>query len=307
MQVGITGGSGFLGKHLIRALHARGHDAVAFSRSPHRPVPGCRATRSSAPGTPLDLSGLDAVVNFAGESLLGLWTAARRRRILESRVATTTRLVEAISRQPDGPPLLISASGVGIYGDRGDETLDESKAPGTGFLAEVAQAWETAARDAEKSGTRVIRLRIGFVLGPDGGAFPPLRRAYNFGLGGRLGTGRQWMSPIHVADVAGLIVFLLEHEDQRGNSTASGVFNAVCPNPLRNADFTRGLAAALGRPAILPAPVFALRGLLGELSTLLLDSQRALPVQAQRLGYEWKFPTLESMLADLCGRTSSKD
>ena len=300
MQVGITGASGFLGKHLVAALQARGHDAVAFSRSPSKPVPGCCETRSSAPGAPLDLSGLDAVVNFAGESLIGLWTEARRRRILESRVSITSRLVEAISRRPDGPRLLVSASGVGIYGDRGDEALDESKGPGTGFLADVARQWEVAATDAERCGARVIRLRIGYVLGADGGAFPPVRRAFQFGLGGTLGTGRQWVPPIHVADVAGLIVFLLEHEDDRGDSTARGVFNAVCPNPIRNEDFTKAVARALGRPAILPVPAFALRGLIGALSTLLLNSQRAVPAHAQRLGYEWKFPTLVSMLADLC-------
>ena len=303
MQVGITGASGFLGKHLVAALRARGHDAVAFSRSPSRPVSDCRETRSSAPGTPLNLSGLDAVVNFAGESLIGLWTEARRRRILESRVSITSRLAEAISRRPDGPRLLISASGVGLYGDRGDETLDESKGPGTGFLADVARQWEGAATDAERCGARVIRLRIGYVLGADSGAFPPVRRAFQFGLGGTLGTGRQWVPPIHVADVAGLIVFLLEHEDDRGDSTVRGVFNAVCPNPVRNAAFTKIVAAALHRPAILPVPAFALRGLLGELSTLLLDSQRAVPSHAQRLGYEWKFPTLESILADLTSRS----
>ena len=307
MQVGITGASGFLGKHLIAALHSRGHDAVAFSRSPARPIPGCRETRSSAPDVPLDLTGLDALVNFAGESLIGLWTEARRRRILESRVSITGRLVEAISRHPDGPRLLISASGIGIYGDRGDEILDESKGPGTGFLADVARHWENAATDAEKCGARVIRLRIGYVLGVDGGAFPPVRRAFQFGLGGILGTGRQWVPPIHVADVAGLIVFLLEHEDNRGDSTVCGVFNAVCPNPVRNEDFTRSVAAALHRPAILPVPAFALRGLMGELSTLLLNSQRAIPTHAQRLGYEWKFPTLDAMLRDLCGSASIPD
>ena len=300
MNVGITGASGFLGKHLIQTLQARGHEAVAFSRSPTRAVPGCRETRSSAPGAAFDLAGLDAVVNFAGESLVSLWTEARRHRIRESRVSLTTRLAEAISRNPDGPQLLISASGVGIYGDRGDEILDESKAPGTGFLADVARDWEGAAQGVERSGARLVRLRIGFVLGADGGAFPPLRRAFNCGLGGRLGSGQQWMSPVHVADVAGLIVHLLEHEADHGPSSARGVFNAVCPTPIRNADFTRALAAALHRPAFLPAPVFALRGILGELSTLLLDSQRAVPTHALRLEYAFKFPTLEAMLEDLC-------
>lgn len=300
MNVGITGASGFLGQHLIQALHARGHEAVAFSRTPSRAVPGCRETRSSDPGTPFDLTGLDAVVNFAGESLLGLWTEARRQRIRESRVSLTTRLAEAISRNPDGPRLLISASGVGIYGDRGDEILDEAKTAGTGFLADVARDWEGAAQSVERSGARLMRLRIGFVLGADGGAFPPLRRAFRCGFGGRLGSGQQWMSPIHVADVAGLIVHLLEHEDDHGRSTAHGVFNAVCPNPIRNADFTCAIAAALHRSAILPVPALALRGLLGELSTLLLDSQRAVPAHALRSGYDFKFPTTATILGDLC-------
>lgn len=306
MKIGITGASGFLGRHLIRALHARGHEAVAFSRTPARAVPGCEATRSSAPGQTLDLSGLDAVVNFAGESLLGLWTAARRKRILESRVSLTTRLAEALNRRADGPRLLISASGVGLYGDRGDEVLDESKGAGSGFLPEVAHAWESAARDAERSGVRVMPLRIGYVLGADGGAFPPVRRAFGLGLGGRIGTGRQWMSPVHVADVAGLIVFLLEHEDERGESSARGVCNAVCPNPVRNADFTKAVGRALGRPAILPVPAFALRAVLGELSTLLLDSQRAVPAHALRLGYEFRFPTVEAMLGDLCRKKAEE-
>lgn len=299
MKVGVTGASGFLGKHLVEALRSRGHDAVAFSRQASRPVPGYAETRPSAPGRNLDVSGLDAVVNFAGESLLGLWTSARRRRILESRVALTTRLAEAMSRRPDGPRLLISASGVGIYGDRGDEALDEQKAPGNGFLAQVAQAWEAAASGAARAGVRVARLRIGFVLGADGGAFPALRRVFGLGLGGKLGTGRQWMSPVHVDDVIGLLVFLLEHEDDHGDSTVQGAFNAVCPNPVRNADFTREVAAALRRPAVLPAPAFALRGLLGELSTIMLDSQRAVPAHALRLGYEFRYPTVASILKAL--------
>ncbi len=305
MKVGITGASGFLARHLIRALHARGHDAVAFSRSPGKPVPGCAETRAMSADQPPDIAGLDAVVNFAGESLLGPWTKAKRQRILASRVGLTTRLAEAMGRRRDGPRVLLSASGVGIYGDRGDEVLDESKRPGDGFLAEVAQQWEAAARGAEKTGVRVIRLRIGFVVGPDGGAFPLLRRVFGLGLGGRLGTGRQWMSPIHVADVAGLIVFLLEHEADDGDPAASGVFNAVCPEPVRNADFTRALGKALHRPALLPVPEFLLRGVLKDQSRLLLDSQRAVPKRALTLGYEFRFPSVAAMFADVCKPSDS--
>ncbi len=303
MKVGITGASGFLARHLIHALHTRGHDAVGFTRSLGKPVPGCVETRGLAVDQPPDLRGLDAVVNFAGESLLGPWTPAKRRRILASRVGLTTRLAEAMGRLPNGPRALLSASGVGIYGDRGDEILDEAKSPGSGFLAEVAEQWEAAARGAEKSGVRVWRLRIGFVIGPDGGALPLLRRVFALALGGRLGSGRQWMSPIHVADVAGLMVFLLEHEGDDGQPAPSGVFNAVCPEPVRNADFTRALGRALGRPALLPVPAFALRGLLRDQSRLFLDSQRAIPAHAQRLGYAFRFPTAAAMLADACKST----
>ena len=299
MKVGITGASGFLARHLIKGLHARGHDAVAFTRSPGKPVPGCVETRGLPADQGPDVRGLDAVVNFAGESLLGPWTQAKRQRILASRVGTTTRLAEAMGRLHDSPRVLISASGIGIYGDRGDEVLDESKGPGSGFLAEVATDWEAAARGAEKSGVRVLRLRIGFVVGADGGAFPLLKRVFGLGLGGPLGSGRQWMSPIHVADVAGLIVFLLEHESD-GGPAAFGAFNAACPEPVRNADFTRALGQALHRPAILPAPAFVLRGILRDQARLLLDSQRAVPKWALALGYEFCFPTVAAMFADVC-------
>ena len=300
MKVGITGASGFLARHLIQSLRARGHDAVAFTRSPSKPVAGCVETRGLSADQGPDVRGLDAVVNFAGESLLGPWTKAKRQRILASRVGTTIRLAEAMGgRLRDGPRLLLSASGIGIYGDRGDEVLDESKGAGSGFLAGVATDWEAAARGAERSGVRVLRLRIGFVVGADGGAFPLLKTVFGFGLGGRLGSGRQWMSPIHVADVAGLIVFLLEHESD-GGPAASGVFNAACPEPVRNADFTRALGQAIHRPAILPVPTFMLRGILRDQSRLLLDSQRAVPKRGLALGYEFRFPTVAAMFADVC-------
>lgn len=304
MKVGITGASGFLARHLIQGLRARGHDAVAFTRSPGKPVAGCVETRGLSADQGPDVRGLDAVVNFAGESLLGPWTRARRQRIIASRVGTTTRLAEAMGRLRDGPQVLVSASGVGIYGDRGDEVLDESKSPGSGFLSEVAKDWEAAARGAEKSGVRVARLRIGFVIGADGGAFPLLRRVFGLALGGRLGSGRQWMSPVHVADVAGLIVFLLEHESD-GGPAASGAFNGVCPEPVRNADFTRTLGTALHRPALLPVPTFLLHGLMRDQSRLLLDSQRAVPKKALALGYDFKFPTVAAMLADVCKSSES--
>lgn len=300
MKIGITGASGFIGRHLIRRLNGRSYDCVAFSRSSKRPVPGCVETRVSRPGQPFDLGGIDALVNLAGESILGRWTDGKKWRVRESRIRTTERLVEALGKTARPPRLLVSASAIGFYGDRGDETLDEGKTAGNGFLADVARDWEGAALGAERVGVRTALVRIGFVLGADGGAFPPLRRAYRLGLGGRIGSGQQWMSPIHVEDVAGLIVHLIEHEDGAGQPAARGPFNAVCPEPVRNVDFTRAVARAVKRPAVLPVPAFALRGLMGEMSHLLLDSIRVAPTRTRQSGYAFRFPTLAAMLADLC-------
>ncbi|MBV9658237.1 MAG: TIGR01777 family oxidoreductase [Verrucomicrobia bacterium] len=301
MKVGITGASGFIGRHLVRRLGERGHEPVAFSRDTSRRVAGCRETRAFGAGQPVDLWDLDAVVNLAGEPILGLWTKAKRARILESRVGGTERIVQALAQAPrdndadSGPRILINGSATGFYGDRGDEILEEDDGPGSGFLSEVCQQWESAACQAR--GVRVALVRIGFVLGQDGGAWPFLRRIFRLGLGGKLGGGQQWMSVIHVADVVGLIVALLEHEDDPRD--ASGPFNAVCPTPVRNVDFTRAVAAALHRPALWPAPAGLLKKTLGDLSHLLLDSQRIAPARTRALGYEFQFPNLAAILADV--------
>jgi uncharacterized protein (TIGR01777 family) len=301
MVIGITGATGFIGQHLIARLRAGGHGCVAFSRKPGEPVEGCRETRVFAPDRPLDLTRLDAIVNLAGESIMGLWTADKRRRILESRVASTTRIVETLRDAAESPRVLVSASAIGIYGDRGDEVLTEGSEPGPGFLSDVCRQWEAAAGAAETAGVRVARVRIGFVLGRDGGALPLLRRIFGLGLGGRLGSGRQWMSLVHVEDVVGLIVFLLE-DLLAGGAAAGGAFNAVSPEPVRNADFTRALSRALGRPAILPVPAFVLRGLMGEMSQLMLMSERVLPEKTLASGYSFEYPVLDEMLAQTCAK-----
>lgn len=298
MVVGITGASGFIGQHVIARLSARGDACVAFSRRPDSPVKGCKETRAFALDRPADMTGLDAIVNLAGESIMALWTADKRRRIIESRVKTTNHIVESLHGPAPGPRVLVNASAIGIYGNRGDETLSENSEPGTGFLAEVARQWESAAIAAEAAGMRVARVRIGFVLGPDGGALPLLRRVFRFGLGGRLGSGRQWMSLVHVDDVVGLMIFLLDCL-LRGNPAAEGAFNAVCPEPVRNADFTRAMARAFRRPAILPAPAFALRALLGEMSQLMLMSERVIPERTLEAGYKFKYTGLHQMLSQL--------
>jgi uncharacterized protein (TIGR01777 family) len=299
MIIGITGATGFIGRHLIGRLRARGDECVAFSRAPQKPVPSCRETRIFAPERPLDLAGLDAIVHLAGENVMGLWTAAKRRRILESRVASTARIGQALGESPGTPRVLVNASAIGFYGDRGDEELPESSAAGTGFLSEVVQQWEAAACAAEESGVRVARVRIGFVLGRDGGALPLLCRIFGLGLGGKLGSGQQWMSLIHVEDVTGLIVFLLD-DLMRGGPAAGGAFNAACPEPVRNADFTAALARTLGRPAILPAPAFVLRAVLGDMAQLLLMSERVIPEHTLEIGYKFRYPALTEMLAETC-------
>ena len=189
MKIGITGASGFIGRHLIRRLNERTYDCVAFSRSAKRPVPGCVETREMRPDTPPDLGGIDVLVNLAGESILGRWTDGKKWKVRESRVRTTERLVEAMGKTPRPPRLFVSASAIGFYGDRGDETLDEGKPAGSGFLADVSRDWEGAALGAERFGVRTALVRIGLVIGADGGAFKPLRRVFGLGVGGRLGPG----------------------------------------------------------------------------------------------------------------------
>jgi uncharacterized protein (TIGR01777 family) len=207
------------------------------------------------------------------------------------------RLREAMAQaEGGGPAVILSASAVGYYGDRGEEKLEEASPPGEGFLAEVCRDWEGALLDGPADGTRRAAFRIGMVLGPGGGAMARLLPVFRAGLGGRLGNGRQWMSWIHVEDLAELLLFALQ------TPSVSGVLNAVAPQPVTNREFTRTLAGVLRRPALLPAPAFALRLLLGEMSSILLESQRALPSTALAQGFSFRFPELRAALEDVCGR-----
>ncbi|MEI6278432.1 MAG: TIGR01777 family oxidoreductase [Verrucomicrobiae bacterium] len=271
-RLGIFGASGFVGGVLRGLAAERGIGTVCFSRHER---PGFRVF--SGPG---DLRGVDAVVNLAGEPILGLWTAERKRRIVESRVWGTRRIVAAI--RESSVRTLVNSSAIGYYGDTGEREADESSPGGSGFLADTCASWEAAASEAD--GARVVLLRIGFVIG-EGGAMRWMRPLFRAGLGGNLGSGRQWMSCIHAADVAGMILWSLE------NPAVSGPVNAVMPEPVRNAEFTKALAAAVRRPAILPVPAFALRLALGSLSQVMLGSTRVRPGVALRLGYRHKFPT----------------
>jgi uncharacterized protein (TIGR01777 family) len=246
-------------------------------------------------------AGCGAVVHLAGEPVAQRWTASARERILSSRVESTRSLVAALRSQP--PRVLVSASAIGYYGSRGDEILTEKAAPAADFLGTVCEGWEQEARAAEQFGVRVVTLRIGVVLGSTfggafrhpGGALAQMLLPFKLGVGGRLGSGRQWMSWIHLDDLTALIEFAIV------NAAFSGPVNATAPNPVTNAEFTRELAAVLHRPAIFPVPAFALKLLFGEMSQVLLGSQRVIPEAALRAGFQFRYSDVGRALAASLG------
>jgi uncharacterized protein len=291
-RAAIVGVTGFVGRGLPALLAEIGMATTGVSRAGAGSVSG--VDRWQTPET-LDFSGHHAVINLAGEPIDQRWNDETRRRFHESRVGVTTRVVEAIAKVPEGqrPKVLVNASAVGIYGDRGDEILTDTARPGRGYLADLCIDWEDAARDAETLGIRVVRLRIGIVLGPNGSAFEKLRRVFKLGLGGPLGQGKQWMPWIHLADLRAAIVHAVAAE------SLTGPINGTAPNPERNAALTRKLAAALHRPALLAVPGFALKLVFGGFGEALLAGQRALPDALEADGFRFRFPTLEAALADL--------
>lgn len=296
MKLVITGGAGFIGSALCRALEETGHELVLLSRAV-RPQTGgrrrCIAWQPPAPGPwERELDGADGVIHLAGESIVAKrWTPSQKQRLADSRVKTTRAIVEAIGRSARRPAVLVNASAVGYYGPHGDDSLDEDAAPGSDFLAQLCQQWENAARDAEPLGVRVVRLRTGIVLARDGGALAKMLPAFRLGLGGPVGTGRQWMSWVHRDDVVGLIRWALE------DTRVSGAVNATAPTPVTMREFAATLGRVLHRPAILPVPGPALTLLLGEMAQLLLTGQRAVPAKAQALGYAFRYDTLEAALS----------
>jgi len=294
MRITVTGASGFIGRRLIERLESGGCALRVAGRKPVGNLPFFfwEACAENLPPEE-SLRGAEAVIHLAGESVAQRWTSEAKRRIRTSRVDGTRRLVEALSRLPRRPGVLVCASAIGIYGSRGDEILTEQSPSGEGFLAEVCREWEEVAAAAETLGVRVVRLRTGMVLGRDGGALVRMLWPFRLGLGGRLGSGRQWMSWIHRDDLVELIRFTAEQPAVRG------AVNAVAPHPVTNAEFTRQLAATLRRPAVFPVPAFALRALFGEMASILLDSQRAVPEAAQRAGYRFEHPELGPALRHL--------
>ncbi len=291
-RIGITGASGFVGGALIAEATERGDEVVGFSRNPDRQIEGCTEVRGFSADNRSDLSGLDALVHLAGSSILGLWTPGKKREIRESRVRTTEDIVDALFAMDaeQRPRVFACASAVGFYGDRGDEWLDEESDAGFGFLAEVCKQWESTAARAENFGIRVIHLRIGFVLGQDGGAIPLMEKVFGMGLGGNLGNGRQWMPWIHIADVAGIIHTALDHEAIRGAVNVTG------PEPAQNRELTEKIASTLGKPRALPVPSFVIKALPGGMHEMFLSSLRVDPTVMKSHGYEWKHPTLSSAL-----------
>jgi len=288
-RVLVTGASGLIGTALGRALFARGWEVVPLRRGP-----GGGPRWDPARGE-VDRSGIenfDAVVHLAGESIAGRFTERRKERIRESRRDGTLLLSETLASLEHRPSVLISASAMGIYGDRGDETLVETSPPGTGFLAEVALEWERATEPAARAGIRVVIMRHGLVMSRDGGALPPMLRPARLGFGGRLGNGRQWWSWIAMPDLLRAYLFALEH------SELAGVVNVTAPVAVRQREFARALGRVLKRPAVLPAPAFALRLLLGRgmAAALLLYSAKVEPARLLSAGFEFQFPALEPAL-----------
>jgi uncharacterized protein (TIGR01777 family) len=296
MNITITGASGMIGRRLLKHLMNAGHTMTVLSRHAGTNMPaGVKvqawdAAKSAAPEE--SLRDADAVIHLAGEPVAQRWSEDAKRRIRESRVTGTRNLVAAMAKLAKKPAALVSSSAIGYYGSRGDQVLDEGAAPAQGFLADLCVEWEKEAKAAEALGVRVVCVRTGVVLDARGGALKKMLPPFKMGVGGKLGDGQHWMSWIHVEDLVSMFRFAME------TATVGGPINGVSPNPVRNTDFTRQLAAAAHRPAIFPVPAFALRLLFGDMSTMLLDSQRVVPKAAESAGFRFRFPELAGALAD---------
>lgn len=294
-RVLITGASGLIGSALTASLERSGAEIVQLTRRPAKNA----AQISWNPRVPLPpetVSGFDVVIHLAGETVVGRWTAEKKREIHESRVLGTQHLATALAQASARPHIFLCASAVGLYGNRGDGVLTEDSAPGTGFAAELGRDWETASRIAADAGIRTVNLRIGVVLTARGGALGKMLTPFKLGVGGRIGSGRQWWSWIHIDDIVGAIHHVLRNE------SLSGPVNLVAPNPVTNAEFTKTLARVLHRPALAPLPAFVARIALGEMATeLMCSSQRVLPQKLQESGYRFRFNDLRTAFEDLLG------
>ena len=298
MNAVVSGATGLIGRLLVEQL-----DQVTILTRAEQTNPSEDEPRSTVTWKPSDepapkeaLEHRDVIFHLAGEPVAaGRWSNEKKQRIRNSRVTGTRHLVEGIAACEDPPKILVAASAVGFYGDRGNEVLDEHSEQGSGFLPEVCSDWEREAMKAERYGVRVVCLRIGIVLADDGGALEQMVPIFRLGAGGKLGSGQQWMSWIHVDDVVGLLLWVAR------DPKIKGPVNAVAPHPVRNSEFTKRLAQALQRPAFMPVPEFGLRLLFGEKTSIIMASQQVYPTQAQRNGFAFKFPELKTALDNIFG------
>ena len=299
MRVAVSGSTGLVGSEVVASLSAAGHEVVRLVR--RAPAPGEKAVRWDPEKGEIDaagLEGLDAVVHLAGENIAsGRWNAARKAAIRDSRVNGTRLLCDALAGLARPPKTLVCASAIGYYGDRGEELLTEESPPGTGFLAEVCREWEAASEPAARKGIRVVALRIGVVLSPKGGALSRMLPPFRAGLGGVIGSGRQYVSWVALDDLVGIVLHALQSGELRGP------VNAVAPLPVTNRELTEALGKVLSRPTLLPVPAFALRLAVGEMAdALLLASARVVPRRLEETGYRFRFPELPAALRHLLGK-----
>lgn len=301
VKIAVSGATGLIGSALCRHLIQHGHELILLVRNPTKAreqFPGLESIRwemLAGPPPEKSLEDLDAVIHLSGEPIAaGRWTAERKRSIRESRITGTRHLVDAILRTKKPPRALLNGSAIGYYGSRGDEVLIESSPPGGDFLGETCERWEGEARRAQERGVRVVLLRTALVLSTGGGALPRMLPPFRLGLGGKLGSGKQWMSWIHIEDEVGAIRYLLEDD------SADGPFNLSAPQPVTNLEFTKELARVLGRPAIFPVPGWVLRLLFGEMAeSVLLSGQRVLPNRLEQSGFPFQFRRLPEALEQL--------
>lgn len=297
MHVAATGASGLVGSALARYLTHKGHRFSRFVRRPPEGDDEIPWDSRTGLADPDRLASVDAVVHLAGESIATRWTARRKAEIRRSRVDGTRTLSRDLAALPDPPRTLVCASAIGFYGDRGDETLDEESDPGEGFLAEVCREWEKATAEAADAGIRVINTRFGMILSSEGGALAKMLTPFRLGLGGRLGSGEQYMSWVAIDDVVRIVEHALADEE------LAGPVNAVAPRPVTNREFTETLASVLSRPAIFPMPASAARLAFGAMADeLLLASQRVVPARLRARGFAFELPELERALTHLVGR-----
>lgn len=301
MRILVTGATGLVGRGVVADIVAHGDEAIVLTRNPERArssLPGLTAVYRwnplAGPPPARAVEDVDAVVHLLGEPVAGRWTPAKKQAIRDSRVVSTRHLVSGLRNVNSKSCVLVSASAMGYYGNRGDHVLTEESISGEGFLAQVCSDWEAEAKLAGAYGLQVTLLRSSNVLAPTGGMLGPLVRLFRFGLGGPMASGSQWWPWVHIDDEVGLIRLALERR-------VTGVVNATSPNPVRQADFARAIGLAVRRPALLPAPSWALRLVLGELAVEILSSQRMVPRAALDAGYRFRFPDLPAALRDVLG------